>query len=220
MVDLRLYALVDPDRAGGVRLAELSAQVARGGATMVQLRDKHATTRRMVDEARAIKASLAPFNVALLVNDRADVAFAAGADGVHVGQDDLAPEDARALLGPDAIIGQSIKTVAQARAAPIETLDYVCVGGVFATTSKDNPDPPVGITGLVAILEVLRDRAPRLPIGAIAGIDETNAADVITAGADGIAVISALSLAPDPGAAARRLRAIVDHGIGRRAEPR
>jgi thiamine-phosphate pyrophosphorylase len=220
MVDLRLYALVDPDRAGGVRLAELSAQVARGGATMVQLRDKHATTRRMVDEARAIKASLAPFNVALLVNDRADVAFAAGADGVHVGQDDLAPEDARAMLGPAAIIGQSIKTVAQARAAPIETLDYVCVGGVFATTSKDNPDPPVGITGLVAILEVLRDRAPRLPIGAIAGIDETNAADVITAGADGIAVISALSLAPDPGAAARRLRAIVDHGIGRRAEPR
>jgi thiamine-phosphate pyrophosphorylase len=186
----------------------------------VQLRDKHATTRRMVDVARAIKASLAPFNVALLVNDRADVAFAAGADGVHVGQDDLAPEDARAVLGPAAIIGQSIKTVAQARAAPIETLDYVCVGGVFATTSKDNPDPPVGITGLVAILEVLRDRAPRLPIGAIAGIDETNAADVITAGADGIAVISALSLAPDPGAAARRLRAIVDHGIGRRAEPR
>jgi thiamine-phosphate pyrophosphorylase len=220
MVDLRLYALVDPERAGGVGLAELSAQVARGGATMVQLRDKHATTRRMVDEARAIRASLAPFKVALLVNDRADVAFAAAADGVHVGQDDLAPEDARALLGPDAIIGQSIKTVAQARDAPIETLDYVCVGGVFATTSKDNPDPPVGITGLVAILEVLRDRAPRLPIGAIAGIDETNAADVITAGADGIAVISALSLAPDPGAAARRLRAIVDHAIGRRAEPR
>jgi len=220
MVDLRLYALVDPDRAGGVGLVELSAQVARGGATMVQLRDKHATTRRMVDEARAIKASLLPFNVALVVNDRADVAFAAAADGVHVGQDDLAPEDARALLGPDAIIGQSIKTVAQARAAPIETLDYVCVGGVFATTSKDNPDPPVGITGLVAILEVLRDRAPRLPIGAIAGIDETNAADVIMAGADGIAVISALALAPDPGAAARRLRAIVDRGIGRRAEPR
>jgi thiamine-phosphate pyrophosphorylase len=219
MVDLRLYALVDPARAGGAELAELSAILAGGGATLVQLRDKHATTRRMVDEARAIKAVLAPFDVALLINDRADVAFAAGAHGVHVGQDDMAPEDARALLGPDAIIGQSIKTIAQAEAAPIAVLDYVCVGGVFATTSKDNPDPPVGIDGLVAILQVLRARAPYLPIGAIAGIDETNAADVIAAGADGIAVISALSLAPDAAAAARRLRGIVDRAIARRATP-
>jgi thiamine-phosphate pyrophosphorylase len=219
MVDLRLYALVDPERAGGAGLAELSANVARGGATLVQLRDKRATTRRMVDEARAIKAALAPHNVGLLINDRPDVAFAAGAHGVHVGQDDMAPEDARALLGPRAIIGQSIKTIAQAQAAPIEMLDYVCVGGVFATTSKDNPDPPVGIGGLVAILKVLRARAPRLPIGAIAGIDETNAADVIAAGADGVAVISALSLAPDPREAARRLRDIVDREVARRRVP-
>ncbi|HLN10353.1 MAG TPA: thiamine phosphate synthase [Xanthobacteraceae bacterium] len=220
MVDLRLYALVDPERAGGVGLAELAATVARGGATMVQLRDKHATTRRMIDEARAIKAALTPFNVALLINDRPDVAFAARAHGVHVGQDDMAPEDARALLGPDAIIGQSIKTIAQAQAAPVDTLDYVCVGGVFATASKDNPEPPIGIDGLVAIIKVLRGRAPRLPIGAIAGIDETNAANIVNAGADGIAVISALSLAPDPAAAARRLRGIVDHAISGRAEPR
>jgi thiamine-phosphate pyrophosphorylase len=219
MIDLRLYALVDPERAGGARLAELSATLARGGVTLVQLRDKRATTRRMVDEARAIKAALAPHDVALLINDRPDVAFAARAHGVHVGQDDMAPEDARALLGPDAVIGQSIKTIAQAQAAPIEALDYVCVGGVFATTSKDNPDPPVGIGGLVAIIEVLRARAPRLPIGAIAGIDETNAADVIAAGADGIAVISALSLAPDPEQAARRLRDIVDRGIAKRRTP-
>jgi thiamine-phosphate pyrophosphorylase len=219
MVDLRLYALVDPERAGGAQLADLAVLVARGGATLVQLRDKRASTRRMIDEARAIKAALAPFNVALLVNDRADVALAAGARGVHVGQDDMRPEDARALLGPTAIIGQSIKTIAEAEAAPIEVVDYVCVGGVFATGSKDNPDPPVGIKGLAAILKVLRTRAPRLPVGAIAGIDETNAADVIAAGADGVAVISALSLAPDPAAAARRLRGIVDRAIARRSTP-
>src|SRR5262245_52677169 len=138
MVDLRLYALVDPDRAGGAELADLAQRVAQGGATLIQLRDKHATTRRLVDEARAVKATLAPLRVPLVVNDRADVAFAAGADGVHVGQDDMAPEHARALLGREAIIGQSIKTVEQAQAAPIEVLDYVCIGGVFATTSKDN----------------------------------------------------------------------------------
>jgi thiamine-phosphate pyrophosphorylase len=216
MVDLRLYALVDPDRAGGAELADLAGHVAQGGATLIQLRDKHATTRRLVDEARAIKAALAPLRVPLVVNDRADVAFAAGADGVHVGQDDMAPEHARALLGRAAIIGQSIKTVEQAQAAPIEVLDYVCIGGVFATTSKDNPGPPVGIAGFARILTVMRARAPRMPIGAIAGINEGNAADVVAAGADGIAVISALSLAPDPAAAARRLREIVDDGLSRR----
>jgi thiamine-phosphate pyrophosphorylase len=220
MVDLRVYALVDPERAGGAALADLAGRVAQGGATLVQLRDKHATTRRLVDQARAIKAALAPFAVPLLVNDRPDVAFAAGADGVHVGQDDMAPQDARALLGPQAIIGQSIKTVAQAQAAPIDVLDYVCVGGVFATSSKDNPDPPIGVAGLAAIVQILRARAPRMPVGAIAGIDEANAADVVAAGADGVAVISALSLAADPAAAARALRGIVDRAIAARARTR
>jgi thiamine-phosphate pyrophosphorylase len=220
MVDLRLYALVDPERAGGAALADLAGRLAQGGATLVQLRDKHAPTRRLVEEARAIKAALAPLRVPLLVNDRPDVAFAADADGVHVGQDDMAPQDARALLGAKAIIGQSIKTVAQAQAAPIDVLDYVCVGGVFATSSKDNPDPPIGIAGLVAIVRILRARAPHMPVGAIAGIDATNAADVVAAGADGIAVISALSLAPDPTGAARDLRAIVDRAIAVRASSR
>jgi thiamine-phosphate pyrophosphorylase len=220
MVDLRLYALVDPERSGGVRLADLAASVARGGATLVQLRDKHATTRRMVDEARAIKAALTPLDVPLVINDRADVAIAAGADGVHVGWDDMTPEDARALLGREAIIGQSIKTIAQAEAAPLELLDYVCVGGVFATTSKNNPDPPIGLGGLGAILKVLRARASAMPMGAIAGIDQSNAADVIAAGADGVAVISALSLADDAAAAAGRLRALVDRALAGRAVPR
>src|SRR5258707_320344 len=122
--------------------------VAAGGDTLVQLRDKHGETRAMVEEARAIRGNLAPMHVPLLINDRVDVALAAGADGVHVGQDDMAVEDARRLLGPDAIIGLSIKTGAQAEAAPIDLLDYVGVGGVFATSSKDNPHPPIGPAGL------------------------------------------------------------------------
>ena len=215
-VDLRLYALLDPEHAGGHDIADLARQVAEGGATLVQLRDKRGSTRAMVERARAIKAALAPLKVPLLINDRVDVALAAGADGAHVGQDDLAAEDARRLLGFDAIIGLSIKTVAQAEAAPIDRIDYVGIGGVFATSSKDNPDPPIGTQGLRAITEALRGRAAKIPIVAIAGIDHRNAADVVAAGADGVAVISALSTAADPAAAARELRAIVDRALAER----
>ena len=213
MVDLRLYALLDPERAGAATLSGLATAVADGGATLVQLRDKLGSTRQLVAQARDLKTLLAPRSIPLLVNDRVDVALAAAADGVHVGQDDMEPEDARRLLGPGAIIGLSVKTVAQAQAVPVGVVDYVCIGGVFATTSKHNPEPPVGVDGLKSILTVIRGRAPRLPVGAIAGIDASNAASVIAAGVDGIAVISALSLAPDVVGAARTLRGIVDAGL-------
>src|SRR3954470_5339934 len=110
-VDLRLYAIVDPERAGSHELTALTQRLAAGGATLVQLRDKQSDTRVMVERARAIKAAL-PANIPLLINDRVDVALAAGADGVHVGQTDMTAEDARRLLGPDAIIGLSIKSAA------------------------------------------------------------------------------------------------------------
>jgi thiamine-phosphate pyrophosphorylase len=219
MVDLRVYALLDPERAGGRELAALGREVVAGGATLVQLRDKHGSTRRLIAETRAIKAALAPSGVPVLVNDRVDVALAAGADGVHVGQDDMPAAQARQLLGPAAVIGLSVKTVAQAQAAPLDALDYVCVGGVFVTTSKDNVAAPIGVAGLKAVLAALRARDRRFPVGAIAGIDETNAGEVVAAGADGVAVISALSLAPDPAGAAHRLRDIVDRSLRARAAP-
>ena len=214
--DLRLYALVDPEHARGRDLAELSFLLAQGGATLVQLRDKLGSTQAMVETARAIRSRLAPLGVPLLINDRADVAFAAGADGVHLGQDDMAVADARRLLGPHAMIGLSIKTLAQAAHAPIEHLDYVCIGGVFATVSKDNADPPIGLAGLKSIFATMRERDRDLPIGAIAGINASNAGAVIATGADGVAVISALSLAGDPQAAARDLRAIVEAALAKR----
>jgi len=207
---------VDPERAGGHALPALTSQLAAGGATLFQLRDKHGGTRAMVDEARAIKQSLAPFGIPLLINDRVDVALAAGADGVHVGQDDMVVEDARRLLGPDALIGLSIKTVAQAEAAPVDLLDYVGIGGVFATTSKNNPDPPIGVEGLRRIADVFRRRAPKLPLCAIAGIDASNAGSAVAAGVDGVAVISALSLASNPTDATRALRGIVDAALSER----
>jgi thiamine-phosphate pyrophosphorylase len=208
-VDLRLYALVDPEHAGGRALADLARLVADGGATLVQLRDKVSGTRRMIEQARAIKAALAPFSVPLLINDRVDVALASGADGVHVGQTDMAADDARRLLGRDAIIGLSIKTTAQAEAAPLDLIDYAGVGGVFATTSKDNTSTPIGPAGLARIASVLRGRTRKSSAVRHRRHHRGNAGETIAAGADGIAVISALSLKSDPRAAARELRASI-----------
>ncbi len=215
-VDLRLYALVDPDRSGGHDLGELAREVVRGGATLVQLRDKTGSTRRMLDLAREIKHALDGTFVPLLINDRVDIALAAGADGVHIGWDDMPVADARRLLGREAIIGLSIKTREQVDAAPLELLDYVCIGGVFETMSKDNREPPVRPEGFAALAKLVRARAPHMPVGAIAGINRDNAAQVIAAGADGVAVISALSITPDPQQAAAQLRGVIDEALDRK----
>src|ERR1044072_2895213 len=163
-VDVRLNAIVDPERANGRSLADLTRLVVAGGATLLQLRDKHGATRQTASDRRAIKAALAGTGVPLVVNDRVDVALVAGADGVHVGQEDMRVDDARRLLGPDAIIGLSIKTVALAIPAPLMHLDYGGVGGVYATTSKDNPIIPIGVNGLREIVAAFRTPKRDLPI--------------------------------------------------------
>ena len=215
-LDLRLNAIVDPERAGGFSLADLAARCVRGGATLVQLRNKRSETRALIEQARAIKQALAPFAVPFVVNDRVDVALAAGADGVHLGQDDMAVEDARRLLGANAIIGLSIKSVEEAAAARLDLVDYVGSGGVYATSSKQQKNAPIGPAGLARIIAALRRRAPALPVCGIAGIDASNAAEVIAAGADGVAVISALALVPSPETAAHQLRDIVDAVLAKR----
>jgi thiamine-phosphate pyrophosphorylase len=214
-VDLRLYALIDPAVAGGRTLGDLASRIA-GSATLVQLRDKHGSTRALVEEARELTVVLAPLDIPLLINDRVDVALAAEADGVHIGQDDMSPADARLLLGRTAIIGLSIKTVEQAKAAPLELLDYVAIGGVYGTTSKETSSAPIRLSGLGAVVQAIRARSAKIPICAIAGINESNAGDVIAQGVDGVAVISALSLAPDPTLAGQNLLSAVDAALARR----
>ncbi len=214
-IDLRLYAILDPAVAGGRTLTDLASLLA-GQATLVQLRDKVGGTRAMVDEARRLRDVLEPQGVPLLINDRVDVALAAQADGVHIGQDDMAPADARLLLGRTAIIGLSIQNLEQAQAAPLDLIDYVGVGGVYATTSKDNTNTPIGIAGLRRIVDAIHARRPGFPICGIAGINASNAAEVIAAGAAGVAAISALSLPPQPLEAARNLRGVVDAALAKR----
>lgn len=208
-LDISLYVIVDPSAANGRDLAWLAREAVAGGATLIQYRDKDASARAMIIQTRAIVTALAGTGVPLLVNDRVDVALAAGAQGVHLGQDDMAPVDARRLLGAEAILGRTVKTAAHAEALLEEPVDYACIGGVFATSTKDNPDPPVGLEGFRRLRTLIDSIRPGLATGAIAGINPDNAADVIEAGADGIAVVSAVIAAPDPAVAARDLMAIV-----------
>lgn len=214
-VDIRLYGIIDPAQTGGRVLSDLARAAVAGGVTLLQLRDKTSDTRTLVDRARAVRAAIEGSGVPLLINDRVDVVLAAGADGVHLGQGDLHPNDARRLLGPKAIVGMTVKTTAQADELFRLPADYACIGGVFATVSKDNPDPPIGLDGLARV--AFRARlAAGIPVGAIAGIDAANAASVIGAGVGGVAVISAIFAAQDVEPAARRLRTAVDQALAAR----
>jgi len=214
-VDLRCYAIVDPEVAGGHELPDLCRMLAAGGATLVQLRDKLSDTRVMVERARAVKAALGA--VPLLINDRVDVALAIGCAGVHIGWDDMAPADARRLLGANAIIGLTINSPRRADATDLTLIDYAGIGGVYGTTSKSTANSPIGLAGLAEVVKALHRRKPGFLTCGIAGINAGNAAPVIEAGADGVSVISALSLAPDPRAAAAELVGVVDRALaGRR----
>src|SRR6188508_1270959 len=214
-VDLRCYAIVDPEVAGGHELPDLCRMLAAGGVTLVQLRDKLSDTRVMVDRARAIKAALG--SVPLVINDRVDVALAIGCEGVHIGWDDMAPADARRLLGPDAIIGLTINSPQRADATDLSLIDYAGIGGIYGTTSKVTKNSPIGNAGMARVIEALHRRKAGFLTCGIAGIHAGNAAPVIEAGADGVSVISALSLAKDPRAAAAELLRVVDAALAKRA---
>ena len=203
--DPTLYLVTDPELGGGRPLAEIVAAAVRGGVTLVQLRDKRAEGRRLLDQALKLKAVLDPLGVPLIVNDRADVAFAAGAAGVHVGQSDLPAKAARRLLGPDAIVGLSLDRPEDLAQAEPAVVDYVAYGPVFATATKGDSGPAVGTEGIAA----LRARTT-LPLVAIGGLNAENLGAAVRAGADGISLVSAIMAARDPEAAARRLCAAIE----------
>ena len=204
-IDWGLYLVTDRRLAGPRPLEELVHAALRGGVTAVQLREKECSTREFVELARRVKDILAPAGVPLIINDRVDVALAAGADGVHLGQSDMEYRDARALLGPDAIVGLSVETTAQADEAEALDADYLGVGPIFPTPTKTDTAAAWGIEGLAALRE-----ASRHILVAIGGMNVTNAAEVMKTGADGIAVGSAICGAHDPEEAARQLRRVVD----------
>lgn len=214
--DVRCYVIIDPAACAGRDPLHVAEAAARGGATIIQLRDKSADIPAMLRLARRLREMLQPFNVPLVINDRVDVALAARAEGAHVGQSDLPAAETRALLGEEAIIGLSHKTLAEVESAPVEALGYAAIGGIFPTASKQQPLGPAGIEGFARMQGLMRARAPDLPIVAISGIKAHNAAEIIAAGADGVAVISAVCAADDPEQATGELRAVVDAALRER----
>ena len=202
--DPTLYLVTDPELARGRALSDVVTAAVRGGVTLVQLRDKHAGGRALLETARALTAVLEPLGVPLIVNDRVDVAEAVGV-GCHVGQSDLPAAAARAILGPDAILGVSLEEVADLRAVDPAIVDYVAYGPFAATATKADAGRPVGPDGLAAVA-----KQTMLPLVAIGGLDARNAAEAVRAGADGLAVVSAIMAADDPEAASRALRAAID----------
>lgn len=203
--DLSVYLVADPAIcARGIE--QTVRESLAGGVTMVQLRDPDSPIRAIVEIARALRPILASANVPFIVNDCVHVALAAGADGVHLGQGDMDPLDARALLGPDAIIGLSVGNLAEFAASreALPAVDYLGVGPFRATGTKPDAGAAIGAEGFAAVRA-----ATALPMVAIGGMDASSAPEAIRAGADGVAVVSAICGADDPASAARAIAAAV-----------
>lgn len=213
-VDWHLYLVTDRALSAPRSVEEIVASGIRGGVTAVQYRDKEASTRQMIKTAIRLAELTRAAGIPLIINDRVDVALAVGADGVHVGQTDMPPAHARRILGPHAIVGLSIETIDDLLAAEKEDVDYYGVSPVFCTPTKAELTRAWGLDGLRAAR-----RLTQRPLIAIGGINSSNAREVIVAGADGIAVVSAICAAEQPEIAAGELREIVRGAKGELHEP-
>ena len=202
--DLSLYLVTDEPLTAGRSLEHIVRQAIEGGVTAVQLREKTASTRELLEQARWMRRLTRDAGVCLIVNDRIDVALAVDADGVHVGQSDMPVDTARELLGDERVLGVTAANSAEAEQARRHGADYVGSSAVFATPTKTDTGPPIGLRGLSELV-----RAVQLPVVAIGGIKADNAGEVIQAGAAGVAVVSAIVAADDPRAAAAELSTIV-----------
>lgn len=202
---LRLYLVTDQSSAAGRTLTDVVAAAVQGGVTCVQLREKELNTCDFFAQAILLKELLAPYGIPLVINDRIDVALACGAQGVHLGQSDMPVEAARRLLPPEVFIGWSVETMDDVVRSAALPVDYLGVSPIHATPTKTDTQAPWGLEGLRRVRS-----ATALPLVAIGGIHAGNARAVLSAGADGLAVVSALCGAQDPRAAATALRKLVD----------
>lgn len=205
---LELYLVTDRALSLGRPLTDIVGAAVRGGVTMVQLREKACDTRDFIALGRAVHALTRAAGIPLIINDRADIALVIGAEGLHIGQSDMAYADARRLLGPEAIIGLSIENEKQAgECLSFKGLDYIGASPVFATPTKTDTAPELGLAGLRTLRQIVGSEMPMVAIG---GINNSNIQDIIHAGADGVAVVSAICSAPEPEVAARQLKHIVE----------
>ena len=203
--DLSLYLVLDPDLCSEIGMIETARAAVAGGVTMVQLRDKHSGTAAMIETGRALMAMLAGSGALLVVNDDVDAALVIGADGLHIGQDDINPQRARAMIGPGMILGLSVETEALAAAIDPVLVDYAGVGPVFSTPTKPDHKQPIGYEGLARLVAL----AP-VPSVAIGGLKAAHVGDVLASGAHGLAVVSAICGTVDPQGAAAAISAEIE----------
>lgn len=205
---LRLYLVTDQALARGRLLTDVVDASVQGGVSCVQLREKELGSREFLAQAVMLKKLLAPHGVPLVINDRIDIALACGAEGVHLGQSDLPIDQARRLLPPNVFIGWSVESVDDVLQSAMLPVDYLGVSPIFDTSTKIDTKKVWGLDGLSRVRA-----STRLPLVAIGGIHAGNARDVLRAGADGLAVVSALCAADDPQAAAAILRSVCDEEL-------
>ena len=204
-VDYSLYLVTDRGLARGRTTLEIVSAAVDGGVSVVQLREKDCSTRDFIEQALTLKEFLKSRAVPLIINDRLDVAQAVKADGVHLGQTDMPLETAKKILGDAMIIGISAESLQDAIEAEKGGADYLGVSPIYATPTKTDTAPPLGLEGLQEIRKTVK-----IPLVGIGGLTEKNSADVIRNGADGVAVVSAIVAADDPEAAARNLRHVIE----------
>lgn len=204
MIDYSLYLVTDRALSLGRSNREVVEAAVKGGVSCVQIREKECSTRDFVLQAKELQELLSPLGIPLIVNDRVDVALAVAADGIHLGQTDMTITDARRIAGDDIIIGVSVESVDDAILAEQQGADYIGISPVFATPTKEDTGSPLGISGIEEI-----NRNISIPMVGIGGINSTNTKEIILAGADGIAVVSAIVAAPSPELAARELRQLI-----------
>jgi len=198
LLDLSLYLVLDPELCAAFGMVATASAAVAGGATVLQLRDKQANTARMIETGRALKTALSGTRARLIVNDDVEAAIAIGADGLHIGQEDMDASSARALIGHDMILGLSVETEALVAAIDPAIVDYAGIGPVFATPTKADHKLPIGFDGLARLVQICP-----VPSVAIGGLKAAHVGDVFAAGADGLAVVSAICGTPDPEAATR-----------------
>jgi len=204
-IDFSLYLVTDRGLSRGRSTVEIVKAAVAGGVTCIQLREKDCSTLEFIEQARAIKSFIGTREIPLIINDRLDVALAVGADGVHLGQSDMPLYMAQKIAGPSMLIGISAESVQDAVKAENGGADYLGVSPVYATPTKTDTAPPLGLQGLREI----RNRV-KIPLVGIGGLNKSNSAEVIRNGADGVAVVSAIVATDDPEIAARNLKQIID----------
>lgn len=217
-IDFSLYLVINADDLTARNCVQLALDAIDGGVSAIQIRSKSLSRKNYTALVSQVARALEPCNIPVFVNDDVAVAKDVATDCIHLGQNDVPVHTARNLLGDSASIGLTVRSVDEAKSAPLDELSYISVGGIYPTNSKSDTCSPIGIEGLNQVVRVLASRRPKVPVIAISGINSSNVQSVLDTGVDGVAVVAAICEAQNPKLAARQLRTIIDRSLAIRGQ--